>query len=248
MIDKINPAATDHLPSFITAPGQTDVLMVVMAIILLIAVMGLGVFFLRLHTLPERIAHRTSKVQFEIVAILGLIALFTHQHIFWIAGLLLAFIELPDFGTSLNRIAASAETIAGIKPAESTGGPQEIGAHEQEGEAPGADVQGGTIKAYLFEGERRSPILPEVPTAKEAGLPEFRVSAWVALFAPRETPKSVLDKITDALDKALDDQNVRKRMGELANEIPDRASRGQQPLAALVRADIARWERIIKTE
>jgi len=54
------------------------------------------------------------------------------------------------------------------------------------------------------------------------------------------TPKSVLDKLTDALDKALDDQNVRKRMGELANEIPDQASRGQQPLAALVRNDIAR--------
>ena len=74
------------------------------------------------------------------------------------------------------------------------------------------------------------------------------MSAWVALFAPRETPKSVLDKLTDALDKALEDQNVRKRMGELANEIPDQASRGQQPLAALVRNDIARWERIIKTE
>ena len=74
------------------------------------------------------------------------------------------------------------------------------------------------------------------------------MSAWVALFAPRETPKSVLDKLTDALDKALDDQNVRKRFFDLIFEIPDKASRGQQPLAAVVRSDIARWTPIIKTE
>ncbi|HEY7299292.1 MAG TPA: hypothetical protein VH684_15405 [Xanthobacteraceae bacterium] len=142
MADSINPAATHHLPSFITAPGQTDVLMVVMAVVLLLAVLGFGVFFFRLHTLPERIAHRTHKIQFEIVAILGLIALFTHMHIFWIAGLLLAFIELPDFGTSLNRIADSTETMAGIKPAESAARPHEIGAAlEQGGEAPGAAAE-----------------------------------------------------------------------------------------------------------
>ncbi|HET8545026.1 MAG TPA: hypothetical protein VFL68_11000, partial [Pseudolabrys sp.] len=74
------------MPMFITAPGQTDVLMVVMAITLAVAVVGFGVFFLRLHTLPERIAHKGHKIQFEIVAILGLIALFTHMHIFWVAG------------------------------------------------------------------------------------------------------------------------------------------------------------------
>ena len=64
-----------------------------------------GILFLRLHTLPERMAHKSQKIQFEIVAVLGLIALFTHMHIFWIAGLLLAMIDLPDFGSSLGRIA-----------------------------------------------------------------------------------------------------------------------------------------------
>jgi hypothetical protein len=63
-------------------------------------------------------AHRTHKLQFEIVAVLGLIALFTHMHIFWIAGLLLAMIDLPDFATPLNRIAGSAEKLAGIQPGE----------------------------------------------------------------------------------------------------------------------------------
>ena len=63
-------------------------------------------------------AHKGHKIQFEIVAVLGLIALFTHMHIFWIAGLLLALIDIPDFGNSLNRIAGSAEKIAGINPGE----------------------------------------------------------------------------------------------------------------------------------
>ena len=113
-----HPIATEHLPSFITAPGETDWLMVIMAVILGVSVLGFGILFLRLHTLPERMAHRGHKLQFEIVAVLGLIALFTHQHIFWLIGLMLAMIDLPDFGTPLNRIAGSAEKMAGLKHGE----------------------------------------------------------------------------------------------------------------------------------
>jgi hypothetical protein len=85
-----------------------------------------GILFFRLHTLPERIAHTSHKIQFEIVAVLGLIALFTHMHIFWIAGLLLALIDLPDFGTSLGRIAGSVEKIAGTQPDERTMVPPDV--------------------------------------------------------------------------------------------------------------------------
>ena len=118
MSASVNPAAPHHLPGFITAPGETDVLMVVMAIFLIIAVLAVGILFLRLHTLPERMAHGSQKLQFEIVAVLGLLALFTHQHIFWVAGLLLALIDLPDFGTPLRRIAGSVENMADIAPGE----------------------------------------------------------------------------------------------------------------------------------
>jgi hypothetical protein len=116
MAEQLHPAAAHHLPAFITAPGETDVLMVVTAAILGLSVFGFGIFFLRLHTLPERVAHKAHKIQFEIVAILGLIALFTHMHIFWVAGLLLAFIDIPDFGGFLGRIAGSVERMAGLKP------------------------------------------------------------------------------------------------------------------------------------
>jgi hypothetical protein len=112
----LHPAAIQHLPAFITAPGDTDVLMVVTAFILLAAVVAFGVLFLTLHTLPERMAHKSHKLQFEIVAVLGLLALFTHMHIFWVAGLLLALIDFPDVGGWLGRIAGSVEKIADNGP------------------------------------------------------------------------------------------------------------------------------------
>ena len=111
-----NPAAPHSLQGFITAPGETDTFLVVMAILLVVVVLTVGLLFLRLHTLPERMAHRSQKLQFEIVAVLGLIALFTHIHLFWVAGLILALIDLPDFGTPLRRIAGSVEKIAGVPP------------------------------------------------------------------------------------------------------------------------------------
>jgi hypothetical protein len=112
MADLPHPAAIHHLPPFITTPGQTDVLFVVMTIFVLLAVIGIGVFYLKLHSLPEQLAHRGQKMQFQIVAVLGLLALFTHNHAFWVAGLLLALVPLPDFGTPLSSIARSLERIA----------------------------------------------------------------------------------------------------------------------------------------
>lgn len=104
-----------HLPFYVVKPGETDVLMIVMGIFLVFAVLGVGVLYLRLHSLPEQMAHKSQKLQFEVVAVLGLISLFTHMHIFWIAGLLLALVDLPDFSTPLARIAGSVEKIAEVE-------------------------------------------------------------------------------------------------------------------------------------
>jgi hypothetical protein len=115
-VSDLHPAAPDHLPGFITAPGDTDTLMVVVGIILIGAVLMVGIFYLHLHTMPERMAHKSQKLQFEIVAVLGLLALFTHNHLFWVIGLFLAMIDLPDFSTPLRRIAGSVEKMAGDAP------------------------------------------------------------------------------------------------------------------------------------
>jgi hypothetical protein len=126
MTEMLHPAASHNLPSFITPPGETDVLMVVVAIILALSVLMFGIIYFRLHSLPEHIAHKSQRVQFEVVAVLGLISLFTHMHIFWIAGLLLALIELPDFSGLLGRIAGSVEKMADTQPGESTAVQPEI--------------------------------------------------------------------------------------------------------------------------
>lgn len=107
-------AATDHLPWFVAAPGQSDVLMTIAVIVTTVTVLALGLLFFRLHSLPERWGHK--KLQFEIVAVLCLISLFTHVHLFWVAGLLLALIDFPDFNTPLNRSANALEKLAGVPP------------------------------------------------------------------------------------------------------------------------------------
>jgi hypothetical protein len=133
MTASLNPAAPHHLPIFITAPGDTDILSVITAVFLILVILAVGLLFLRLHTLPERMAHKSKKIQFEIVAVLGLLALFTHQHIFWVAGLLLALIDIPDFGGTLSRMAGSLEKIAGIPPGQGAGEvPDESGAEAAE--------------------------------------------------------------------------------------------------------------------
>lgn len=80
-----------------------------MVIFLIVRGVAVGVFYLHSHSLPERMAHRHSKVQMEIVAVLCLIALFTHQNIFWIAGLLLAMVQIPDWSSPIVSIAQSLE-------------------------------------------------------------------------------------------------------------------------------------------
>jgi NADH:ubiquinone oxidoreductase subunit 5 (subunit L)/multisubunit Na+/H+ antiporter MnhA subunit len=165
MAEPLHPAASHNLPSFITAPGETDWLMVIMAVFLAVAVLMFGILFLRLHSLPERMAHRTHKLQFEIVAVLCLIALFTHMHIFWIVGLLLAMIDLPDFGTPLSRIATSAEKIAGIEPSQDT--LQE----EPETIAPTSSVDKASLEADAAsrkgEGPSEPPTKPELAKARQ---------------------------------------------------------------------------------
>ena len=163
MADALHPAASEHLPFFVTAPGETDVLMVIVGAFLVISVLGFGVLFFRLHTLPERIAHKSHKLQFEIVAVLGLISLFTHKHIFWIAGLLLALIDFPDLGGWLGRIAGSVEKIAQTneRSIEETG---EIPANVKVAEA-GAQNDHDNI-ASIKRSESGSPKSPVAPAGR----------------------------------------------------------------------------------
>jgi hypothetical protein len=136
----MHPAAPHNLPFFIPGADGSDTLTLVMGIFLIATVFWVGTLYWKLHSLPERMAHKSQKLQFEIVAVLGLISLFTHEHIFWVAGLLLALIDLPDFGTPMRSIADSVGRIADATP----------GARPAEPEAPSAP--GGSAQTPAKEG------------------------------------------------------------------------------------------------
>ena len=107
-------------------------------------------------------------------------------------------------------------------------------------------IQGGNIKAFAIATPERSPVLPNVPTTKEAGLEGYEVSAWNAAFAPKGTPPEVVKKLSDALIKSLEDENTKKRLLELGGVIPSATERTPEALQKLVESEVARWTPVLK--
>jgi len=106
-------------------------------------------------------------------------------------------------------------------------------------------VAGGTLKAYAVTGGVRLAALPDVPTAKEAGL-DFQMSIWGGLFAPKGTPKEAIDALADALAKAHDDPAVEKRLADLGGAVPAKTERAPTRFATLVKSEIDRWSPVLK--
>jgi tripartite-type tricarboxylate transporter receptor subunit TctC len=107
-------------------------------------------------------------------------------------------------------------------------------------------INAGTVKAFAIATPKRSPALPNLPTTKEAGLDGYEVSAWNAVFAPKGTPQAIVTRLSDALSKALDDANARKRLDDLGAVIPEGAERGADALQKLVVSEVARWTPVLK--
>jgi tripartite-type tricarboxylate transporter receptor subunit TctC len=106
-------------------------------------------------------------------------------------------------------------------------------------------IAAGTIKAYAVSSNERLPNLPGVPTAKEDGL-DYQMSIWAGIFAPKGTPKAIVDKLAAALDKALDDPRVAAKLVELGGSIPPKGERTPARFESFVKAEIARWSPILK--
>ena len=107
-------------------------------------------------------------------------------------------------------------------------------------------INGGTIKAYAVATPERNPSLPNVPTTTEGGLPQFQAQAWNAIFAPKGTSPEIVAKLNGVAAKALDDENVRKRLLELGSVIPGPADRTPQALGTLVKNEVAKWSAVLK--
>ncbi len=107
-------------------------------------------------------------------------------------------------------------------------------------------LRAGRVKAYGIATPERSSALPDVPTTKEGGLPEYQGSAWQAMFAPKGVPKAVVDKLNDAIGRALGDDAVRESLLNLGVDIPQADQRTPQALANLVKHEVERWSSVIK--
>ncbi len=95
----------EYLPFFVTAPGETDILYYAVAVFLVLLALGFGGLYFTIQAIPDRLADSASKVQLQIVGLLGLLSLFTMNNAYWVAALLLAAIRVPDIVTPLRDIA-----------------------------------------------------------------------------------------------------------------------------------------------
>jgi tripartite-type tricarboxylate transporter receptor subunit TctC len=106
-------------------------------------------------------------------------------------------------------------------------------------------IAAGTIKAYGVSSSERLSVLPNVPTAKEAGI-NYQMSIWAGIFAPKGTPKPIIDKLAGALERALDNPSVQERLADLGGSLPTKGERTPAKFAGFVKAEIARWSPILK--
>jgi tripartite-type tricarboxylate transporter receptor subunit TctC len=106
-------------------------------------------------------------------------------------------------------------------------------------------VKSGAVKAYAVSAAERLAALPDVPTAKEFGT-NYLMSIWAGIFAPKGTPAPIVAKLAEALDKALDDASVQKRINDLGGSIPGKAERTPAAFDKYVKAEIARWAPVLK--
>ena len=112
MTETLTNVNYDHLPFYITAPGETDGLFIVVAIFLILVVIAFGAFWFTVQSIPDRMVEGTGKAQMQVVGILGLLSLFTLNNAFWMAAILLAAIRIPDIVTPLASISRSLKKVA----------------------------------------------------------------------------------------------------------------------------------------
>jgi tripartite-type tricarboxylate transporter receptor subunit TctC len=109
-----------------------------------------------------------------------------------------------------------------------------------------SQVQAGNVKALAIAARKRSPLLPNVPTSHEQGLPEFDIAPFYAVFVPTGTPRAVVEKLADALSKGLNEEAVRKRLADLGADSIEEGRRGPKALADLVKSESARLIPILR--
>lgn len=104
--------APHHIPGFLPGPDGSDPLFTAIVVMVLILGLVLGALYFKLHALPERLAHSQSSTQLQLIAVLAILALLTHNNVFWVGALMLAVVRFPDFITPINSIDKSLKMLA----------------------------------------------------------------------------------------------------------------------------------------
>jgi len=112
LAESLHPLAPHHFPGFLPGPDGGDGLFTFTVIFVILMVLLVGVFYFKLHALPEQMAHKTNSTQMQLIGVLALLAMFTHNNLFWIVALLLAAVKIPDIVSPLESISRSVQKLS----------------------------------------------------------------------------------------------------------------------------------------
>jgi tripartite-type tricarboxylate transporter receptor subunit TctC len=158
----------------------------------------------------------------------GSLAHLTCLFFFQLAGADPTYVVYRGFGQTINDILAGA-----------IDGTCELIASARE------HVVAGSVRGFGVAAVERTPLLPDVPTSREGGLPDFLIESWLGLYAPKGLPAPILAKLREATVAALDDPLVQKRFPEIGGTLPKREDRGGERMLDLVKSDIVRWAEVV---
>lgn len=111
-MSNIHPAAPEHLPFFLPGSDGSDPVFTAVIVVLTIVLLSVGVLYFKIHSLPEHIGEKQNSIQLQLISVLALLALFTHNNAFWFLALLIAVVKVPDFLTPIQKIADSLGVLA----------------------------------------------------------------------------------------------------------------------------------------
>jgi tripartite-type tricarboxylate transporter receptor subunit TctC len=156
---------------------------------------------------------------------------------------------------SISNLACSVfHTLAGVNPtvASYRGTPEatmdlvrgnvDFGCNQIVNIAP--HIKSGAVKALAVTGDKRSPMLPDVPTTAEAGMPDFNLTVWFGVSAPKGTPPAIIEKLNRALGAALDDPDVVKHFADLGFEVVPKEKRSAAYFESFYKSEVALWSRV----
>ncbi len=159
----------------------------------------------------------------------GSLAHLTCVFFFQLAGVEPTYVVYRGFGQTINDILSG-----------SIDGTCELIASARE------YVVSGSVKGFGVAAVERTPLLPDVPTSKEGGMPEFVAESWLGLYAPKGVPPEILAKLREAVAVALEHPLVQTRFPEIGGTMPKKEDQGGDRMLEIVKRDVIRWGEVVK--